>query len=71
MNKFVITKIEMPANKSNNLELIQRLYDFGFCPGLEVQVIGRVSFNSVIIVQYDTTRIALNEEEFSCLHGRS
>ncbi len=59
----------MPPNKKNNLELIQRLYDFGFCPGLEVEIVGRVSFNSVVIVQFDSTRIALNEEEFACLRG--
>ena len=74
MNKFIISKIEIPmgAKKNNDqtqAELIQRLYDFGFCPGLEIEIVAKISFNSVTIVQFENTRIALNEEEFSCLHG--
>lgn len=79
MDKFIISKIEAPNNKSTNNnatnkndynnDLIQRLYDFGFCPGLEIEVVARVSFNSVTIVQFENTRIALNQEEFACLHG--
>lgn len=68
MDKFIIQKIET-LNKSDDKELVHRLYDLGLHPGLEIEVITRVSFGSVIIIQYGATRIALNEEEFSCLRG--
>lgn len=68
MKKFVITKIEAGGIKDAK-DLEKRLYDLGFHPGLEVEVVGTVSFNSVTIVQYGATRIALNDEEFACLHG--
>ena len=69
MKKLNIQKIELPNQKRDD-DLIQRLYDLGLHPGLEIEVIGNVSFNSVTIVQFGSTRIALNKEEFSCLHGR-
>lgn len=69
MDKFIIQKIEAPDDFADK-ELAKRLYDLGFHPGLEVEIIARVSFNSVTVVQYGATRIALNEEEFACLHGR-
>lgn len=64
MQKFIIEKIE-----SGNRELVQRLFDLGLHPGLEIEVISRVSFSSVVIIQYGPTRLALNSEEFACLHG--
>jgi Fe2+ transport system protein FeoA len=67
--KFSIHSISLPEGKEPNPELIQRLYDFGLHPGIEVEVVGKVSFNSVTIIQFGNTRLALNEEEFSCLHG--
>lgn len=69
MEKLTIQKIELPNQRKDN-DLIERLYDMGLHPGLEIEVIGKISFNSVTIVQFGTTRIALNAEEFSCLHGR-
>lgn len=68
MKKLKIQKIELPNQKRDD-DLIQRLYDLGLHPGLEIEVVGNVSFNSVTIVQFGSTRIALNQEEFSCLHG--
>lgn len=68
MEKFIISKIE-PAHPQEDTELVERLYDLGLYPGIEIEVVVRVSFNSVIIIQYGATRIALNAEEFSCLHG--
>lgn len=68
MKKLKIQKIELPNQKRDD-DLIQRLYDLGLHPGLEIEVIGNVSFNSVTIIQFGSTRIALNKEEFSCLHG--
>lgn len=64
MTKFIIQKIE-----SKNKDLVRRLFDLGLHPGLEVQVVARVSFSSVVIIQYGSTRLALNEEEFVCLRG--
>lgn len=68
MKKFIITKIEAGEIKDGK-DLEKRLYDLGFHPGLEVEVVSVISFNSVTIVQYGATRIALNDEEFACLHG--
>lgn len=68
MKKLKIQKIELPNQKRDD-DLIQRLYDLGLHPGLEIELVGQVSFNSVTIVQFGSTRIALNQEEFSCLHG--
>ncbi len=68
MKKFIILKIEA-SRKKDGKDLEKRLYDLGFHPGLEVEIVGKVSFNSVTIVQYGATRIALNDEEFACLHG--
>lgn len=64
MSKLIIEKIE-----SSNSELVQRLFDLGLHPGLEIQIVNRVSFNSVVIIQYGSTRLALNSEEFACLRG--
>ena len=68
MKKFIILKIEASGVKDEK-DLEKRLYDLGFHPGLEVEIVGKVSFNSVTIVQYGATRIALNDEEFACLRG--
>lgn len=72
MKKFVISKIESPANSDNTVEkeVIQRLYDLGLHPGLEVEIVFKISFDSVTIIQFGATRLALNNEEFLCLHGR-
>lgn len=69
VTKFNIKTISLPEGQPANPELIQRLYDFGLHPGIEVEVVGKVSFNSVTIIQFGNTRLALNEEEFSCLRG--
>lgn len=75
MKKFILSKIEAPKNQLKqtsddaDISLIQRLYDLGLHPGLEVEVISKISFNSVTIIQFGETRIALNSGEFACLHG--
>lgn len=72
MKKFVLQKIENPdqtSSKDSDQFLIKRLYDLGLYPGLEIELIGKISFGSVFIIQFGETRIALNSEEFSCLHG--
>ncbi|MBY0554973.1 ferrous iron transport protein A [bacterium] len=69
MKKFILEKIEVPKGAAN-ADLIKRLYDLGLHPGLEVEIVSKISFNSVTVIQYGSTRLALNEEEFACLHGR-
>lgn len=68
MKKFIIQKIEASSDSAGK-DLIKRLYDLGLHPGLEIEIVAKVSFGSVTIVQYGPTRLALNEEEFLCLHG--
>ena len=68
MKKFILQKIESTSPVPNN-DLVKRLYDMGLHPGLEVQIVSKISFKSVTIIQYGLTRLALNEEEFACLHG--
>ena len=68
MNKFTIKKIES-AKTPPNQDLVQRLYDLGLYPGLEVELISTVSFGTIKILEYNGTRLALNQEEFACLHG--
>lgn len=68
MEKFIIKNI-VASNLNSESDLIRRLHDLGLHPGLEVEVVARVSFNSVIIIQYGSTRLALNKEEFACLRG--
>ena len=68
MKKFIIQQI-VSTHGNSEKELVQRLYDLGLYPGLEIEVVTKISFNSVTIVQYGATRIALNYEEFSCLLG--
>ena len=69
MKKFILQKIETPIEVHSESNLIQRLYDLGLHPGLEIEVVSKISFNSVTIIQFGETRIALNREEFACLHG--
>ena len=68
LEKFIIEKIAM-ADGQEDTELIHRLYDFGFHPGLEVRIVAKISFNSVTVVEFGSTRMALNAEEFKCLRG--
>jgi Fe2+ transport system protein FeoA len=68
MKKFILKKIES-SSSFPNADLVKRLYDMGLHPGIEVEIIAKISFNSVTIVQYGSTRLALNEEEFACLRG--
>lgn len=69
MKKFVIKKIEDRGRDSSKSEIVKRLMDLGLYPGIEVEVVMKLSFGSVIIIQYGSTRLALNKQEFLCLHG--
>jgi Fe2+ transport system protein FeoA len=68
MSKFTIKKIESFKNPPNQ-ELVQRLYDLGLHPGLEVELVTTVSFGTIKIIDYNGTRLALNQEEYACLLG--
>ena len=50
-------------------DIVKRLYDLGLFPGLDVQMVQKISFNSVTVIQFGETFLALNQEEMSCLHG--
>jgi Fe2+ transport system protein FeoA len=74
VEKMTIEKIqhlsgEIPEIESR--EIIQRLYELGLRPGLEISILRKVSFGSVTVIQFGQTRLALNKQEMSCLHGRS
>ena len=73
MQTLFLEKIEArdQATSIDSQELVKRLYELGLRPGIEYKIVGRVSFNSVTIIQYGQTRLALNEKEMACLHGRS
>ena len=71
MIEFKIAKIETTSDiseKESN-ELVKRLYELGLYPGLTITIIGRVSFGAVTIIQYGATKLALNQQEMSCLYG--
>lgn len=71
MKTLTLQKIEaqphVPAPEAR--DLVKRLYELGLRPGIEIQIVSKVSFNSVTIIQYGPTRLALNEQEMSCLRG--
>lgn len=67
---FKISKIEASENDSSEgASLVRRLNELGLQPGLEVTVVTQVSFGSVTVIRYGSTTLALNAEEFACLHG--
>lgn len=50
-------------------DIVKRMYDLGLFPGIQVQLIQQISFNSVSVIQFGETILALNKEEMSCLLG--
>lgn len=50
--------------------VLMRLYELGLRPGLQIKILNKISFQSVTVIQFDQTRLALNEQELACLHGR-
>lgn len=72
MKTLVLEKIEAGPDlqKQEGEDFIKRLYELGLRPGIQYQVVTQVSFNSVTVIQYGATRLALNKQEMSCLHGR-
>lgn len=47
--------------------LVERLIDFGLYPGVEIEVIKKLSFSNVTVIRFHQTLLALNEQEFKCL----
>ena len=50
-------------------EVIKRLYNLGLFPSLQIQILQKISFQSVTVIQFGETILALNEQEIACLHG--
>ncbi len=73
MNCIVIDRIVAPLSldPAEGQKIVQRLYELGLHPGVEFKIIRRISFGTVTIIEYGHTRLALNEQEMACLHGRS
>ena len=69
MKTMTIDKIEATQKSEFSSEIVQRLYELGLRPGLQIKIIRRISFGTVTIIEYGHTRLALNELEMSCLHG--
>ena len=70
MKTITIEKIQAPQNSEFSAEIVQRLYEMGLRPGVEIKIIRKISFGTVTVIEYGHTRLALNELEMSCLHGR-
>lgn len=71
MKTITLQKIEAPhgASEQDGKDLVKRLYELGLRPGIQIQIVGKISFNTVTVIQYGQTRLALNEQEMSCLLG--
>lgn len=55
------------GQKTDLKDIVERLYDLGLHAGLEIQILRKVSFGKITIMQFDQTLLALNETEMSCL----
>ncbi len=55
------------GQKTDLTDIVERLYDLGLRAGLEIQILRKVSFGKITIMQFDQTLLALNETEMSCL----
>ncbi|MFZ3231190.1 MAG: FeoA family protein [Pseudobdellovibrio sp.] len=62
-NVLIIETIQGPE------DIVIRLYDLGLFPGMDIQIVKKISFNSVTIIHFGETFLALNQEELSCLRG--
>ena len=50
-------------------DIVKRLYDLGLYPELKIEIVQKISFGSVTVIQFNETILALNQEELSCLRG--
>ncbi|MBC7419763.1 MAG: ferrous iron transport protein A [Bdellovibrio sp.] len=69
MKTIMIDKIESLKKTPSSDAIVQRLYELGLRPGVEIKIIRRISFGTVTVIEYGQTRLALNEQEMACLHG--
>ncbi len=70
MKTLTIDKIEALTKNETSTEIVQRLYELGLRPGVQIKIIRKISFGTVTVIEYGQTRLALNEQEMACLHGR-
>lgn len=47
--------------------LVDRLMDFGLFPGVEFEVVQKLSFSQVTVIRFHQTLLALSLKEFLCL----
>lgn len=50
-------------------DIVKRLFDLGLYPELQIEILQKISFGSVTVIQFNETILALNQEEMTCLHG--
>lgn len=55
------------ATSQANQILVDRLIDFGLYPGVEFEIVKKLSFSNVTVIRFHQTLLALNEQEFKCL----
>lgn len=70
MKTLTIDKIEPLDKTESSMEIVQRLYELGLRPGVVIKIIRKISFGTVTVIEYGQTRLALNNQEMSCLRGR-
>ncbi len=58
---------QVEVNPQANQVLIERLIDFGLYPGVEFEIVKKLSFSNVTVIRFHQTLLALNEQEFKCL----
>lgn len=58
---------QVEENPQANQVLIERLLDFGLYPGVEFEIIKKLTLSNVTVIRFHQTLLALNEQEFKCL----
>lgn len=58
---------QVEVNPKANQILIERLIDFGLYPGVEFEIINKITLSNVTVIRFHQTLLALNEQEFKCL----
>lgn len=59
--------IPVESTSQANQVLIDRLIDFGLYPGVEFEIVKKLSLSNVTVIRFHQTLLALNEQEFKCL----
>lgn len=58
---------QVEENTQASQVLIERLIDFGLYPGVEFEIVKKLSLSNVTVIRFHQTLLALNEQEFKCL----